>query len=288
MQKNILIQEYPHIIVTELVNSDSRSSQYHTFPISVDQKHHDFTVIIPAYNEEKRIGPVLSDLTGMILRENLAWNVIVSIDGNDSTGNIVASYARKYDFIQVSTGSGRGGKGAAIKRVLKYVDGDFTILMDADNSVLLSDIMKNISLSKGADVVILSRYLGSNYIPFIRRVISRGFNILLRIFLDINVSDTQSGYKILNTQQLKAAMSKVSVTNTFFDVALLYYMQKAGSNIVETDIKYRHNDGSTFHPLGEVIGQGVSLIAFLIRRSKYYHKIPKSLVDLYYRKFRWI
>ncbi|EQD35854.1 glycosyl transferase family protein, partial [mine drainage metagenome] len=184
--------------------------------------------------------------------------------------------------------TGRSGKGNAVKRALKMVDGDFTLLMDADNSVSVRDILGKIALTKEADVVILSRYKGSNGIPFVRRIISRGFNQLLHIFLKLDISDTQSGYKIISTKRFKEAMSKVSVTNTFFDVALLYYLQKSGSSIVETDVSYQHNYGSTFHPIGLVIGLGVSLLAFIIRRSKFYDKIPKSLVSLYYRKFRWI
>ena len=251
-------------------------------------RNYKITIVIPAYNEEKRIEPVISDLTSEISRGKLPWDIVVAIDGDDGTSRIVESYANRYGFIQISRDTGRKGKGAAFKRGVNAATGDFTILMDADNSVSVAELMKRVPLIDKADVLILSRYVGNNEIPFTRKMISRGFNILLRLFLEIKVSDTQSGYKIFNTERLKAAMSKVSVTNTFFDVALIYYLQKNGSHIIETEVEYRHNDGSTFHPLGEVIGQGVSLLAFLIRKSRFYEKIPKSIVSLYYRKFRWI
>ncbi len=272
----------------EQENSASLSPSYGKFTIPEEQITHDITVIMPAFNEEKRITPVLDDIIRAINEKNLAWNIIVAVDGGDSTSDIVGAYAEKYDFVEISRESGRSGKGHAVKRALTKADGDFTLLMDADNSVSITEIMDKVPLCKEADVVILSRYGGSNDFPFIRRIISRGFNFLLHIFLKLDINDTQSGYKIINTKQFKEAMNKVSVTNTFFDVALLYYLQKSGSHIIETDVSYRHNDGSTFHPIGEVIGQGVSLLAFIIRRSKFYEKIPKSLVDLYYRKFRWI
>ena len=119
-------------------------------------------------------------------------------------------------------------------------------------------------------------------------LISRGFNWLLHLSLDFNVRDKQSGFKIIRTIPFKKAMRKVSVTNTFFDVAMLYHMSRDDVRIKEVEVRYDHKDGSKFHPLGEVIGQGTSLLAFRIRYSRFYKFIPNELIQLYYRKFRWI
>ncbi|MGC8622191.1 MAG: glycosyltransferase, partial [Caldisphaera sp.] len=73
------------------------------------------TVIIPAYNEEKRIGKVLSEIADFISGNNLNWNIIVSIDGNDGTENIVKEMKEKYRFISYDKNHGRGGKGYAVK-----------------------------------------------------------------------------------------------------------------------------------------------------------------------------
>ncbi|MEM3431446.1 MAG: glycosyltransferase [Candidatus Micrarchaeia archaeon] len=66
--------------------------------IKVIQKTN-LTLIIPAYNEEKRIALVLDEFSDYINFNNMPWNIIVSIDGNDNTGNIMKNYVAKYNFI---------------------------------------------------------------------------------------------------------------------------------------------------------------------------------------------
>ncbi len=83
-------------------------------------------------------------------------------------------------------------------------------------------------------------------------------------------------------------MEKVDTTNTFYDISLLYYIKRYGGKITERDAEYQHDDGSKFHPVGEVIGQGVSLLAFAVRHSRFYKYVHNSLIKFYYRKFRWI
>ena len=248
-----------------------------------------FSIIIPAYNEEKRIKPVLEDIVDYITQNDLDWEIILAIDGNDGTEELVTNFLPSYNNIRIVKASGRSGKGGSIKRSLKFVKSDFVILMDADNSIPFSTMVMNLHLVDEFDCIIFSRYAASmNEIPIIRRLISRGFNWLLRISLDLNIKDTQSGYKIMKTAPFKKAMNMVSITNAFFDVALIYHMMRENLNVTEVDVNYNHRDGSKFNPLGLVIGLGTSLLAFRIRYSRFYRCIPKDLIQLYYRKFRWI
>lgn len=256
-------------------------------PLSTDSKK--FSIIIPAYNEEKRIKPVLEDIVDYITQNNLDWDIILAIDGNDGTEDLVKNFLPSYNNIRIVKASGRSGKGGSIKRSLNFVKSEFVILMDADNSIPFSTMIKNLHLIFEFDCIIFSRYTASmNEIPPVRRIISRGFNWLLRLSLDLNIRDTQSGYKIIKTKPFKKAMREVSVTNTFFDVAMLYHMSRDNVRIKEIEVHYDHKEGSKFHPLAEVIGQGTSLLAFRIRYSRFYRYIPKELIMLYYRKFRWI
>ena len=254
-----------------------------------DKDEKKFSIIIPAYNEEKRIKPVLEEIIGYITENGLNWDVILAIDGNDGTEALAKSFIPRYKNISIVRASGRSGKGGSIKRSLNLVQSDFVILMDADNSIPFSTLITNLHLIDEFDCIIFSRYTASmNEIPPVRRIISRGFNWLLRLSLDLNIRDTQSGYKIIRTKPFKKAMRKVSVTNTFFDVAMLYHMSRDGIKIKEIEVRYDHKEGSKFHPIGEVIGQGTSLLAFRIRYSRFYKYIPNELIQLYYRKFRWI
>ena len=86
----------------------------------------------------------------------------------------------------------------------------------------------------------------------------------------------------------KSAFDKISVSNTFFDVALFYYMKMEGDRSVEIPVVYRHDEGSKFNVIGLTLGQGASLMAFRIRNSRFYKYLPEKIVELYYKKFRWI
>lgn len=247
------------------------------------------TFVIPAYNEEGRIGGVLDEVTNFILNNSAKCNVIVSIDGNDGTEEIVREYSKRHNFVSYISNEERGGKGAAIKRVVNQSTGEFTMIMDADGSVKFSSILKNIDLTKEYDLMLFDRYSGSgNRIPLRRRIPSRGFNVLVRVILGVKVNDTQCGYKIIRTDLLKSAFKSVAVTNTFFDVALLYYLKRMGARIKEVEVEYTHDDQSKFNVVSEIIGQGISLIAFRIRHSRFYKHVPEWAANLYTRKFRWI
>lgn len=247
-----------------------------------------FTLIIPAYNEEEVIGKSLEEVCDFISTRQLNWKVVVSIDGNDGTDSIVSSYSAKFPFISMMKSNARGGKGAAIKRVLKAINSDYVILMDADRSMAFQNVIDNLHFLQEYDGIIFSRYNGSNRIPFIRRFLSKGFNVLVHVSLGISIRDTQSGYKAFKSDNFIKSMRKVGSTNTFFDVALLFFLKQEKARVKEVESFYNHRGESKFHPIGEVIGQGVSLAAFRIRHSRFYKYVPKNLVNLYYRKLRWI
>jgi glycosyltransferase involved in cell wall biosynthesis len=248
-----------------------------------------FTIIIPAYNEIKRISPVLNDVCSFIYENDLPWEVIVSIDGNDGTDNLVNEMIIRFPFLTYTKGKGRDGKGAAIKRAISIASGEYFILMDADNSVSFREIYVAIPEIENNDVVILERYSSErNHIPFFRRFASRGFNILVQSLLGLRVSDTQSGYKIIRSELAKRSFDSMTVTNTFFDVAFLFKVKQLGGRIKEKPVVYSHDGESKFNVVSEVFGQGMSLLAFRIRYSPIYKHIPESLKNLYYKKFRWI
>jgi glycosyltransferase involved in cell wall biosynthesis len=247
-----------------------------------------FTIIIPAYNEEARISPVLNDACRFISENQLPWDVTVAIDGNDSTYDIAKTFAEKYHFLRIDKSNGRSGKGGAIKRVMPNIDGEFTILMDSDNSIAFFDIVRALPLLDRSDVVVLSRYSKKNRIPLLRRFLSRGFNMIVRSVAGLKVTDTQSGYKLFRSDLFVNAMRRVTVTNASYDVPLLYYIKEMGGRITETPAEYTHADNGKLSPISMAMSFGISLVAFRIRNSPLYSHVPRFLIDLYHRKFKWI
>ena len=247
-----------------------------------------FTIIVPAYNEEENVENVLGQVCSFISSNGFNWKLIVSVDGNDRTEEIVLSYSREFPFVSISKSQNRGGKGAAVKRVLDELDSEYVILMDADNSISFETIVGNLDLLENYDCLVFSRYFNHNKIPYVRRLLSSGLNVLVKASLGIRIRDTQSGYKVFKTQHFLRAMNKVGVTNAFFDISLFWYLILENVKIKEVEASYNHRTGGKFNPLSGVIGLGVSLLVFRVRHSRFYKYVPRELISLYYRKFRWI
>ena len=247
------------------------------------------TIIIPAYNEEKRIGRVLREISEFIVINHLDWNVIISLDGNDNTEEIIKQFSKDYPFISYNKYNGRSGKGFAVKRVMNDSKGEFTMLMDADGSVRLESILRGFEFLPQYDMIIFDRYSAKeNNIPLHRRFPSRGYNFLVRLFFNIRVNDTQCGYMIMKTEIAKSAFNSITISNGFFYVPLLYYVKKSGGEIKEIPIKYEYESESKFRVLEMVLGGGISLLAFRLRHSRLYKYVPEWTKELYYRKFKWI
>ena len=250
----------------------------------------DITFIIPAYNEEKRISSIMSELCNYIEDNQLNWNIIISIDGNDNTKNIVNGYLRKYDFITMDYSKSRSGKGNAIKRALLHHSSilkDFVIFMDADNSIKFDEILNAIENVENNDVIILNRYCKENNIPFLRKFLGRTFNLITRGFLRLKIHDTQSGYKIFEKNIVMKEITKVSLDNAFFDISLLYHVKNDNYNIKEIDSKYEYNKDTSFHVFKLTVNMLLSIFAFKLRYSNLYEKIPEKikekLLEIFYK-----
>ncbi|MGC8609512.1 MAG: glycosyltransferase, partial [Thermoplasmata archaeon] len=167
-------------------------------------------------------------------------------------------------------------------------DSEYVLLMDADNSIKLSEIIRDLPLIDGYDVLLFNRYSKEADIPFMRWFFSRSFNLLIRALLRIDLRDTQTGYKVFRDEVFKSAIKRGSISNAFYDVAMLYYIKKSGGKIREAKTHYMYDRGSKFHPVVLAFTFGISLIAFIIRNSPFYHIVPEWAKKVYYKKFKCI
>lgn len=252
-------------------------------------KNEKLSIVIPAYNEEKRIRPIIDEICRYINKNNLMWELVISIDGNDGTENLVKSMASEFNFLKYVKGKGRTGKGAAIKRALSIVEGNYILLMDADGAISFEDILLSLDVSQEYDVINFERYTKkTNKIPKIRRVVSRGYNFYIRILLGIKINDTQCGYKLIKTSLARKIFAKLTITDGFFYAPMFYYFKKWNSKILELPIRYSHDEGSKFSVRNMILGGFVSALAFRLRYSRFWKYLPEKLIEIYYRKFKWI
>ena len=268
-----------------ITTAEAQKVETSIYPVHLDS----LSIVIPAYNEENRIKPVLDEICSRVMLKKLSWDIIVSIDGDDRTETIVKNMMNDYPFLSYIKGNGRSGKGGAIKRAIASATGDYVMLMDADGAIAFDDLAKYLDLLHEYDLVNFDRYKSThNYIPGMRRFVSRGYNIYVKILFGLKVNDTQSGYKIMKTSVAKEVFGKLTITNGFFYSPMFYYLKEMNARVKEVATNYNHSDGSKFNLMSMILGGFVSALAFRIRYSQLWKYMPKKIVRLYYRKFRWI
>ncbi len=247
------------------------------------------SIIIPAYNEEKRIKPILNEVCSFINERKLPWNVILSIDGTDGTETIANEFSYQFGFIRILKSDSRSGYGGAIKRAVKEVTGNFVIILEADGALDFSVVVDNLYWLNNYDIVNFNRHANKeNKIPLTRRLLSKGYNLFIEQLFDLDVTDVQGGYKMLRTEAAKALFKKITITGGFFQAALFFYSKRLKFTVKEVRVPYRHIGGSKFDIGRMIMGGLVSGLALRIRNSRFYRYVPKEFVNLYYKKFRWI
>jgi dolichyl-phosphate beta-glucosyltransferase len=204
------------------------------------------SIIIPAYNEEKRIGVTLKSygefLDQKSRQDNFDYEIIVSINNTrDNTEGVVKSFQAKNEKISYLNLI-KGGKGYAIKEGFKDAltrESDFIGFVDADMATPPEAFYYLIKASaeNNYDGVIASRYIkGSRVIPkysFRRTVVSRLFNVLVRSLFLMNYTDTQCGAKLFRRRSLERIIDLIEITQWAFDVEMLYLCDKNGFRVKE-------------------------------------------------------
>lgn len=206
------------------------------------------SVIIPAYNEEKRIERTLSDYTDGLKAYGKEFELIVVCDGcKDNTAKIASKYAKVLEFRE------RLGKGGGVIEGLKAAKGEILGYADADNSLKVDQFVRLLKEMErtGAGCVIADRkskesmILESQYL--IRRFASGGFNFLLsRAIFGLKVKDSQCGGKVFKRECIGPVIPQMACRGFEFDVELLWRVKKQGCSIVELPVVWKDDKASTF------------------------------------------
>ncbi|MBI2040617.1 MAG: glycosyltransferase [DPANN group archaeon] len=208
------------------------------------------SVVVPAYNEEGRIGGMLSEYCEYFSANFKEFEFIVVINGKDKTLDIVAEFAKKFPQIKYNYSEKRSGKGGAIIKGFKQSSGSFVGYVDADSSTKPKAFHDLINSLEKYDGAIASRKLPGSAIinkePFLQRFGSFGFSALLKFIFLFPFKDTQCGAKIFHRNVILAVLPELGVTEFAFDVDLLLRVWKKGFRIKEVPTTWEYKAGSTF------------------------------------------
>lgn len=229
------------------------------------------SIIIPAYNEEKRIGPTLSNTYEFLKTKSYNYEVIIVDDGSDdgTLFQVQNSELAKIDKLKIIRNSTNKGKGYSVKNGILISSGDFILFSDADLSTPIKEADKLFHhVEKGYDIVIGSRSIvGSDvkiHQPFYREGMGRVFNKLVKLLLIKGFSDTQCGFKLFVGGVARKIARELTINGFCFDVEMLYLAKKKGYRIAEVGVVWQNSSQSKV----QVIRSSLSMFIDLFKIKK--------------------
>ncbi len=209
-------------------------------------------LLIPAYNEERRIEPVLRDYA-QFFEKNYSgkFQIVVVLNGcTDNTLGVVRRVAAEFPAVLRALEFREPiGKGGALIEGLKLAAfGDLVGYVDADGATpprAFLDLVRHIG---GADCVVGSRWLPDSVIHQSqtgnRRFASRGFHTIVQLLFRLNIHDTQCGAKVMKREAVEKIHSNLRIADMAFDINLLVSLKRAGYRIREVPTEWTDQAGS--------------------------------------------
>jgi dolichyl-phosphate beta-glucosyltransferase len=225
------------------------------------------SLVLPAYNEEARLGPALDELFGYLHRTGPGRDgrpgpgrlpesiqVLVVDDGSsDGTADLVRARpeaaAGELELLTVP----HGGKGAAVKAGMVAASGELVIFTDADMATppdeipLLLEALDNVDAAYGSRIQADGSDMRASQ-PAWRRALGKAFHALASLWVVGPVQDTQCGFKGFRRDVARDVFARQQVTSIVFDVEVIYLVRKRGYSHLVVPIHWADRRGSRMHP----------------------------------------
>ena len=217
------------------------------------------SVIIPAYNEAKRLPSTLVDIDKYLSTVEYSYEILVVNDGSkDNTAEIVRKMSATIKNLKVVDNPVNRGKGAVVHDGMLIAKGNYRLFMDADNSTSIDQVEKMLPLLKdGVDVVIGSRAIKGAKLeppePIYRQIPGKLGNLLIQLLLLPGIWDTQCGFKAFSEETAEDVFRYMKITGWGFDIEALALSKKLGYVIKEIPVRW----------VNEAEGSKVGMSAYL-------------------------
>ena len=213
----------------------------------------ELSIVIPAFNEERRLGKTLDILNAWISAQSFSVEVLVVDDGSrDATVKLVRDFIDAHPSfpLKLLQNPRNSGKGAAVRNGVLASTGDWVLFSDADLSTPIEEYAKlRAAASKsGADLIIGSRAVDRSLVgkhqSFAREAAGRFFNLLMRSATGLNVQDTQCGFKLMRGPIGRRIFSVQKLDGFSFDVEMLVIANQNAHAIAEVPVRWFNADDS--------------------------------------------
>jgi len=224
------------------------------------------SVIIPAYNEEKRLPKTLTEIDKYLSKQDYDYEIIVVNGGStDKTAQIAENLKLKIANLKLIDNKENRGKGYVVRQGMLAAKGDYRVFTDADNSTSIDQVEKMWpEFEKGFDVVIGSRDIKGAILdppqPLQRRFTGEAFKLFRKIVIGFwGIQDTQCGFKGFTKEVVEKVFPKCVIDRFAFDPELLVLSQRQGYKIKEIPV-YWKNDLESKVKLKSMIDMGIDLL----------------------------
>ena len=207
----------------------------------------DLAIIIPAYNEEKRIERTIRSINAYLIDKQIRYEILIVSDGStDGTVRLIDHIKKEVKNLRLIHNDVNHGKGAVVRQGMLNTKAKIRLFMDADNATSIEhfDLMAPF-FSKGYQVVIGSRDSkdaegAKQELPqnFIKRCLGNISNILIQIMAVRGIWDTQCGFKALTATAAEDIFSRAKIDRWGFDIEMLFLARRLKYSIAVIPVKW--------------------------------------------------
>jgi dolichyl-phosphate beta-glucosyltransferase len=218
----------------------------------------DVSVVIPAYNESRRIPTALAAVRAYLADQRYRSELVVVDDGSrDGTSEVVLRAARHFPpgvTVRVVRHGRNLGKGAAVRTGCLAARGRFIVYMDADLAVPVEETGRVLqALLDGCDVAVGTRIQPDGRDmrasqPRLRRVAGSGFTTARRLIAARGIIDTQCPLKAFRAEVVPGLFRRQRLRGWSFDAEILYLAERQRLDVCQVPVVWRHVEGSSLRP----------------------------------------
>jgi len=210
-----------------------------------------YSIIVPAYNEEKRIIETLKKAQNYFHQKWDTYEIIVVNDGsNDGTVCLVSNFSKDIKIIENPKNM---GKWYSIKHGVFHAVWEYILFIDADNSTPIENFGKLEKYLNNYDLIIWSRYMKESEImkkqPWYRRIVGRLGNKLIRFLLIQGITDTQCWFKLFKYNCAADIFPYQKINRFGFDIEILFISKLRGYTIKEVPVTWLNDEWSRLNPI---------------------------------------
>ena len=214
----------------------------------------ELSVVIPAFNEARRIGPSLEAILRYLDERGTAHEVLLADDGSvDDTAAVVGRFRDR--GVRVLRSEVNQGKGAATRRGVLASSGGRVLLTDADLSTPIADLVKLEARLGQAAVVVGSRAVADSQVlehqPLYRELMGKTFNQLIRLAGIGGIHDTQCGFKLLDGAAAHHIFAEMVTPGFAYDVELVWLARKLGYQVAEVGVTWVNSPDTRVRALSD-------------------------------------